>query len=94
MFIQKKDKSKFKLTNKNELLHQMNCVSCKKKLVVIGTARKNGVQHHGDWESREYHKKCWKDIKCKKKPESEYLKGFRELCVELNLMNLKNKNII
>jgi hypothetical protein len=36
----------------------MYCLCCKKRLVAIGTARKNGKKH-SDWISRKYHKKCW-----------------------------------
>ena len=44
----------------------MLCISCKKPLVAIGHARKNGVQHHGDWSSRLYHKNCLKNLEpCK-----------------------------
>lgn len=39
------------------------CIKCKKPLKAIGTARTNGKQTHGDWASREYHKKCWKEEK-------------------------------
>jgi hypothetical protein len=35
------------------------CQECGGRLVPIGTARKNGVQHHGDWSERPYHKKCF-----------------------------------
>ena len=47
------------------------CQFCFKRLVPIGTARANysGTQHHGDWMSREYHKKCWKKLV----EEGEYL---------------------
>ena len=66
----------------------MNCVMCNKKLVLIGTSRKNGVKHHKDWNNRKYHKQCWKS---KKEPESVYLKGFRELQKEISEFNLKIK---
>ena len=36
-----------------------HCNYCKTKLVPIGGSRFNGA-HHDDWESRLYHKKCWK----------------------------------
>lgn len=36
----------------------MNCEYCRKKLVPIGNARKNGKLHR-DWNTRKYHKKCW-----------------------------------
>jgi len=40
-----------------------NCQECGKPLKSIGTARKNGKTSHGDWATREYHKKCWKELK-------------------------------
>ncbi len=40
-----------------------NCQECGKPLKSIGTARKNGKTTHGDWATREYHKKCFKEIK-------------------------------
>ena len=36
------------------------CELCSKPLVAIGRARANGKRGHGDWESRVYHKSCWK----------------------------------
>lgn len=39
------------------------CLKCGKPLKAIGTARSNGKRTHGDWASREYHKKCWKEEK-------------------------------
>lgn len=36
----------------------MKCKMCNKTLVPIGTKRSNGKQH-SDWDTREYHKKCW-----------------------------------
>ena len=38
------------------------CIVCGRALVAIGNARGNGVSHHGDWDSRLYHKKCCKDL--------------------------------
>lgn len=38
------------------------CIACGGALVAIGNARENGVSHHGDWDSRLYHKKCHKDL--------------------------------
>jgi len=35
------------------------CRECGKPLKPIGTARKNGKSSHGDWATREYHKKCF-----------------------------------
>ena len=37
-----------------------NCEKCGKPLRAIGTARKNG-KNHADWDSRNLHKKCWKE---------------------------------
>jgi bloom syndrome protein len=42
------------------------CKHCHKTLLPIGTARVNGKPTHGDWGSREYHKKCYLLIKGKK----------------------------
>ncbi len=38
------------------------CLYCKKPLVKIGLARHNGALHK-DWSTRQYHKKCWKELK-------------------------------
>lgn len=38
-----------------------HCLHCQKKLVPIGSARKNG-KNHCDWPTRQYHKKCWNTI--------------------------------
>lgn len=38
------------------------CKLCKGTLRAVGNGRKNG-KNHDDWKSREYHKKCWKDIR-------------------------------
>ena len=38
------------------------CLLCGRPLQVVGTARKNGVQRHGDWQSRAYHKQCWAQL--------------------------------
>ena len=35
------------------------CKTCHKPLQVIGSARRNGKQTHGDWAKRTQHKKCW-----------------------------------
>lgn len=37
----------------------MLCKLCNKKLVLIGSKRKGGAAH-ADWNTRKYHKKCWK----------------------------------
>ncbi|XRB07878.1 hypothetical protein NFJ02_33g84290 [Pycnococcus provasolii] len=39
------------------------CKLCGKRLPPIGRARRNGASHHNDWETREYHKKCWKSLR-------------------------------
>jgi hypothetical protein len=38
------------------------CKHCGKSLVAVGRRRANGKAHE-DWESRQYHKKCWTLIK-------------------------------
>ena len=43
-----------------------NCEKCGKPLRAIGTARKNG-KNHPDWDSRNLHKKCWKEEETLKK---------------------------
>ena len=37
------------------------CKHCNKKMPPIGLQRENG-KCHNDWESRELHKKCFKEI--------------------------------
>jgi hypothetical protein len=39
------------------------CFECGTKLRPIANRRANGVMHHEDWDSREFHKKCWKKKK-------------------------------
>ena len=39
----------------------MNCEYCDRPLVKIGKARANGKDHI-DWDSRRYHKKCFKEL--------------------------------
>ncbi len=36
------------------------CKLCNKPLKIIGKDRKNGKTDHFDWNTREYHKSCWK----------------------------------
>ena len=38
------------------------CLLCGRPLHVVGTARKNGVRHHGDWAGRKYHKACFAQL--------------------------------
>tara|TARA_Y100000114_G_C11688306_1_gene292251 strand:- start:5 stop:229 length:225 start_codon:yes stop_codon:yes gene_type:complete len=40
----------------------MNCIKCDKVLKSIGNSRKNG-KDHDDWNTRQLHKKCWKELK-------------------------------
>ena len=37
------------------------CRECFKPLVPVGYARANGSAH-ADWESRKFHKRCWKEL--------------------------------
>ena len=37
------------------------CIKCLRKLVPIGHARDNG-KNHNDWNDRQLHKKCFKEI--------------------------------
>ena len=38
------------------------CIVCDRALVAIGKKRGNGVSHHDDWVTRQYHKKCHKNL--------------------------------
>ena len=40
----------------------MNCKLCDKAIVAINNSRKNG-KIGKDWDTRKYHKKCWKKLK-------------------------------
>lgn len=40
----------------------VNCSKCDKALKTIGNSRKNG-KSHDDWKERQFHKKCWKELK-------------------------------
>lgn len=42
------------------MLDRKLCKSCGRKIVPIGSSRVNG-KWHSDWDTREYHKKCWKE---------------------------------
>jgi hypothetical protein len=50
------------LLNRQEAFAKKQCLCCQGRLVSIGTSRANGKRTHHDWDSREFHKKCWKDI--------------------------------
>lgn len=49
----------------------MYCKFCGRRLVAVGNARSNGKSHN-DWTSREYHKKCWKQLRDFKMLELDY----------------------
>jgi hypothetical protein len=42
-----------------ENIERRVCVFCNRTLKVVGYLRKNG-KNHGDWNTRDLHKKCWK----------------------------------
>ena len=44
----------------------MNCEYCDRPLVKIGKARANGKDHI-DWDSRRYHKKCFKELQTQRR---------------------------
>lgn len=48
------------LVHIEELKKITNCLHCNKALVKIGNERKNGAPII-DWETRVYHKKCYKE---------------------------------
>ena len=52
------------------------CCRCGGHLQRIGTARRNGAQHHGDWETRLYHKACWKAMQPKRSLPPRWRKSF------------------
>ena len=65
-----------------------SCKICGKTLVPIGSARKNGANHK-DWDTREYHKMCWK-----RKEEEEILCSRKDkFSLDDFLINLENKII-
>jgi hypothetical protein len=39
------------------------CKLCDKTLVPLADRRKRGTRRHNDWDSRPYHKKCWKQLR-------------------------------
>ena len=41
------------------------CLSCQKSLVPVGNERANG-KRHDDWKTRQYHKKCFKELTWKR----------------------------
>ena len=62
------DMNRFKNTRKKGSGY---CKLCQKILVPIGTSRGNGNQLHDDWKGREYHKKCWLELKRREENDSE-----------------------
>ena len=36
------------------------------KGITIGNRRKNGTIRHDDWDKRDLHKKCWKELQLQK----------------------------
>jgi hypothetical protein len=53
------------------------CKRCNKALVNIGDKRINGKDHK-DWETRIYHKKCWKEM-IDEKYAIEWAKKYLEI---------------
>lgn len=63
-----------------ELKKITDCLHCHKPLVKIGNERKNGAQIT-DWETRVYHKKCYKE-----KQEYDNIKRMISIhCPNINL---------
>jgi hypothetical protein len=58
--IHKKDTENRELESRGLALRW--CAHCHRRLVPVGDGRLNG-RAHGDWNSRRYHKKCWKILK-------------------------------
>ena len=56
----------------------MNCEYCDGPLVKIGKARANGKDHI-DWESRRYHKKCFKELQTQRRIEDAKLSPLERL---------------
>ena len=53
------------------------CLLCGKPLQVVGTARKNGVQRHADWQGRKYHKQCWAKLNPSSHKRPTFFSGQR-----------------
>ena len=53
------------------------CLHCGKPLQTIGRQRKNGVQRHGDWDTRVLHKQCWQKLHGRKRANSSAYSGAR-----------------
>ncbi len=49
------------------------CQECGGTLRAVGNSRKNG-KNHDDWKSREYHKKCWKEIQSEREFHQKWMK--------------------
>jgi len=54
------------MENQTDDLNLGKCIWCKGKLVPIGNKRKNGSFYQKDWEGRQYHKKCYREMKERK----------------------------
>ena len=69
------------------------CQMCKRPLVLIGIERENGKfirnRNGKDWDSRKYHKKCYKDIMIFHQMEEQRIKQQEE---EIEFFN-KTKTI-
>ena len=48
--------------NHNVDLYSRKCELCGGKLKIIGLQRKNGKELYKDWNTRKYHKSCYKKI--------------------------------
>ena len=46
-----------------DTIEKPKCKYCKKTLVPVADRRKGGASHHSDWNNRNYHKKCYKQMK-------------------------------
>lgn len=50
------------------------CLLCGKTIVAVGKSRKNG-KNHDDWDTRQYHKKCYQQC-CKNKKKDIEMYNF------------------
>jgi uncharacterized protein with PIN domain len=46
---------------KKALKAKKKCKACGRSLVPVGRSRVGGKPHK-DWSTRQYHKKCWKEL--------------------------------
>ena len=54
------------------------CRACFRYMPPIGTSRANGAAWHDDWETREYHKTCWRAMKEEEGEETDMEDEERE----------------